>query len=201
MLPVVGVVGGEVTSSASMCAAASYTYTTPSKRSPSGVVTCTVLPSWQMLDSDEAGVGVKEVAAVAVGEAEAGGTAGDADDGDAVAAVPGNALAGVALAAGEELEMAAAAVGVALLLVAAALSFVLSVEVTPFAVAVCDAGDVSGLKPPLPHTDAGGVWAAAVVAVGAACEVDDAVGVGLLDMDVAAPPLLPLLAIVMEVAR
>lgn len=125
-----------------------------------------------MVASDETGVGVSEVAAVVAGEADAAGAAVDApDDGGAVVAVVGKAAVVVAAAGGGAACEAAAVVAVLLLLVLlavnAALSLLLSVAATPFAADVCEAGDVSGLKPPLPHTEAGGVGAAAVGTAGA----------------------------------
>ena len=65
----------------------------------------------------------------------------------------------MAVAEGDAVEEAAAVIGVVLVLplVAADFSLPLSAAVMPFVAGVCEAVAVSGLRPPLPHTEAGGV--------------------------------------------
>ena len=124
----------------------------------------TVLPSWQMADSDEAGVGVGDVAVAveAVDEADGTEAAGDAAGTGveiAIAEVVGEAATAAAGADGGEADETAVALGVLVLtplVVADNLALLLSALLTPLAAAVWEAGDVSGLKPPLPHTEAGG---------------------------------------------
>ena len=135
-----------------------------------------MLPSWQMAARDETGVGVGEAVAGVLDEEDAAGAAeeadeaDEADDGGAAAEVPDDTLAAVAVAG----DCVGAVVGVVVLLLAGvglSLSLDLSAALTPFA--VCDAGEVSGLKPPLPHTEAGGACAAAAGGAAVVGELDD----------------------------